>query len=385
MPHIVIAVTSPLTATLLLRGQLRYLQESNWQVTLLCGPGSGLEQFAEEQGVELVVVPMKREPSPLADLKAVKTIYSELQKLRPDVISYGTPKASLLCSIASYLSGIQRRIYVLRGLRAEGLKGAARLFALLLERLTSSLSTQVFCVSESLKQSAIDCWAVSGSKAQVIGRGGSNGVDTSHFQVTPETSQLAQQLKLSLHIPADAKVVGFVGRMVKDKGIRELMSAFDEISLTCDCYLLLVGRREQGDDLPVQCWEQIEKNPRICWLGERSDLSTIYPMMDVFVLPSYREGLPNVVLEASSMERPVVVSRVTGAKDAVADGETGTLFELGSHTDLVNCISRYLYDPELRTVHGKGGRQMVIKYFSNQAVWQAYEAAYKSSLENAIG
>ncbi len=116
-------------------------------------------------------------------------------------------------------------------------------------------------------------------------------------------------------------------------------------------------------------------------MGEQSDLPGIYQAMDVFVLPSYREGLPNVVLEASAMERPVVVSRVTGAQDAVEDGKTGTLFELGCQEQLVDSIISYLNSPAKSLSHGHAGRQMVLTHFSNQAVWQAYENAYRAAID----
>ncbi len=230
MPHIVIAVTSPITAILLLRGQLRYLQMAGWKVTLLCAPGGELEQFAQQQDVELIAIPMQRQPSPVADFIAIKAIYQVLRNVRPDVISYGTPKASLLCSIASRIAGIPVRIYVLRGLRAEGLKGPSKLMAILFERITFMFSTEVFCVSNSLMVSAIRSNAISSNKSRVIGKGGSNGVDTAKFQPSPLLGQVATQLKRELQIPDDAKVVGFVGRMVKDKGLQELLLAFEEIS-----------------------------------------------------------------------------------------------------------------------------------------------------------
>ncbi len=334
MPHIVIAVTSPITAILLLRGQLRFLQSAGWKVTLLCAPGKELEQFTQQQGVDLISIPMQRQPSPAADLIAIKAIYQALRKVRPDVISYGTPKASLLCSIASRMLGIPARIYVLRGLRAEGLRGPSKLMAILFERITSMLSTEVFCVSNSLMKSAIESNATSPKKTRVIGKGASNGVDTAKFQPSPLLSEVASQLRHDLQIPDDAKVIGFVGRMVKDKGLQELLLAFEEISSQGNYFLLLVGRREENDDLPSVFWDRINNHPRIRWIGEQSDLPGIYQAMDLFVLPSYREGLPNVVLEASAMERPVVVSRVTGARDAVDDGKTGTLLSWETRSSL---------------------------------------------------
>ncbi len=250
MPHIVIAVTSPLTATMLLKGQLSFLRQTGWEVTLLCSSGEDLERFAVEQGVSLITVAMQREPAPLADLRAVMAITRALKAARPDIISFGTPKAALLCSLAAFLAGIRVRIYLLRGLRAEGLSGLKRKFAILLERVTSSLSTEVYCVSSSLKETAIHTGAVHAKKARLIGQGGSNGIDVNKYKVSQETIERAHKLRQEWSIPCDAKVIGFVGRMVIDKGLRELIDAFECLPAELDCYLVLVGLRESSNDLP---------------------------------------------------------------------------------------------------------------------------------------
>lgn len=377
MPHIVYAVTAPETAVAFLQGQLKFMRDAGWQVSLVCTADERLESFSHS-GIHVESVPMVREPALNRDLISLLQMNRAIKRLRPDIISYGTPKAALLASIASRWQSIPLRVYMLRGLRAEGLSGRGRRLAIQLERLVSKLSSHVVCVSQSLLEAAVHCGAIESSKAEIVGRGGSNGVDCDRFAPGQESRQAGLKLKEASGIPKDALVIGFVGRMVIDKGVRELVDAFRELATERpDVYLMLVGSREKVNDLPEAYWAQIDAHPRIVWLGSTSQTQVAYSAMDIMVLPSYREGLPNVVLEAGAMEIPCVVAEVTGAADAIVNEVTGLYCEARSAPSLLGALKRYLSDKALRLKHGAAAREHIVEHYSNAVVWAGYERRYR--------
>ncbi len=381
MPFIVYAVTSPMTADFLLRGQLRYMVEAGWLVVLVCSPGSQLFEVAEREGIEIAEVPMRRQPAPLRDLVAVVRLYFLFRKLRPDLISYGTPKAALLCGIASWFARVPARIYLLRGLRCEGAAGLAGRVYLATERITSWCSTSILCVSPSLQRKAVELGAICKSKSLVLGYGSSNGVDCERFCPSSQLSEKSRKLRSELGIPETDIVIGFVGRVVRDKGIAELVSAFDLLSTQYPhARLLIVGPQESNNQIDQETVNQLETNPQIHWLPETRDTPTVYSALDIFVLPTHREGFPNVALEAAAMEKPVVASRATGAIDAIDPDVTGSAFDVGDVAGLAEAISRYLDDAQLREKHGKAGRKWVTENFSAALMWERLETFYRTKM-----
>jgi lipopolysaccharide/colanic/teichoic acid biosynthesis glycosyltransferase len=242
----------------------------------------------------------------------------------------------------------------------------------------------VVCVSTSLRARAIRLKLVGDNKAIVLGEG-SGGVDLGRFSPANRESSETQRLREKLGIAANALVIGFVGRLVRDKGIRELIEAFQRLKRKQpDLRLLLVGDFEQGDPVEPEIRRFIESSPAMIRPGFVQDTAPYYGLMDVLALPTYREGFPGVPLEAQASGVPVVTTTATGAVDSVVDGETGFLVPVGNSSSLADAIAKLLEDMQLRLRMGLAGRARTERDFSPTAIWNAQVNMYQELIrENA--
>lgn len=373
-PRILLAVTSAVSVPLL-RGQARFLRQAGFDVYVVSARGPELEQAAQE-GATSLAVPMKREISPLSDLVSLLRLCGVMWRVRPVLTNVGTPKAGLLAGLAARLTGVPCRIYTLRGLRAESAIGLKRKLLMFIERLACRCAQQVLCVSPSLRERAVGLGLVDREKTLVPGAGSSNGIDATHFAPTPERLARAAELRRSLGVPENALVIGFAGRLTRDKGVPELLQAFNSLRAgQPDLYLLLLGSLEEGDPLSPSAREAL-RGPNLLLAGEVADPADHLHAMDVVVLPTHREGFPNLVLEAHAAGKPVVTTRATGAVDSVLDGVNGLLVPVGEVHALAEAIARLLRDPSLRLRLGQAGRERVLRDFRPETIWQAQLETY---------
>jgi glycosyltransferase involved in cell wall biosynthesis len=376
----VIAVTSGVSQVLL-RGQLAYLRKQGFDVFLSVSPNHGVERFTEAEGAALLPVPMEREISPWADLKALAQIIRHLKSTRPDVVNAGTPKAGLLVTAAAWLCRVPCRVFTLRGLRSDALTGVKQRIVWTMEWLSCRLAHRVICISPSLKQRAVYLKLCPASKAIVIGGGSSNGVNTEQFKPTPERHEQAKQWRNRLELGPDVPTIGFVGRVTRDKGVGDLLDAWQTLRQEFPgVRLLIVGPNEIGDGMKPEHAAMLRDEPDIVLTGHIDDPVPLYLLMDVLALPSYREGFGNVLLEAAAMERPTVATRVPGCMDAVADGVTGTLVDAKQWEPLAEALKRYLLDPDLRRQHGRAGRARAVSEFSQERIWSGQIQLYREML-----
>jgi glycosyltransferase involved in cell wall biosynthesis len=379
-PRLVVAITDSVSTTLL-RGQLQHATQAGFDVWLLSAAGPALERFAADEGVAVEAVSWQRGLAPLGDLRGCFQAYRLFRRIRPTIVNASTPKAGLLATLAAFLAHVPIRIFTLRGLRSTTLKGVARFAVGFSEWLTCRLATDVICISEGIRAAAVARGIVPAAKARVLAHGSSNGIDLDRFTATPEKVATAAELRQSLGIPKPSPVIGFVGRLVRDKGVAELVAAYaslrDEFP---NLHLVLVGPAEEANALPAAARQQIESLPNVHTTGSVADPSVAYLAMDVLALPTHREGFGNVLLEAGAMGIPVVASGVEGCLDAVADGESGTLVPVGNVPRLAAALAAYLRDPALRRRHGDAGRTRVAECFRREQVWQAQIEHYQSLL-----
>jgi glycosyltransferase involved in cell wall biosynthesis len=375
-------VTHGLTVRHLLAGQMAWLRARGLDVAVACAPGPELDEAVEREGVRAFRVPMAREIAPVADLVSVARLARVIRRWRPHVVNAGTPKAGLLGMLAARLADVPVRIYTLRGLRLETTAGSRRFILTAAERMTSACAHEVIAVSRSLASRYVACGLASAAKVRVLGYGASNGIDPARLAVPPRAVTIA--LRERLAIPVDAPVIGFAGRFTRDKGIVELVDAFERVRARIpQARLLLVGDFEQGDPVPDATTRAIRGNPAIVLSGFVGDTAPYYHAMDVLAFPSHREGFPNVPLEAAAAGVPVVGFRATGTVDAVVAGETGTLVDVGDVAGLADGILRYLLDPELRRNHGAAGKERVEREFLSERIWQALLEDYDRLLAAA--
>jgi glycosyltransferase involved in cell wall biosynthesis len=367
-------VTVPQSAATLLRGQLGWFRQRGWDVHVATSPGELLDLVAGREQVRTHVLPMEREISPRRDAAALVEWIRLIRRLRPDVVNVGTPKAGLLGSAAAWLTRVPVRVYVMRGLRLEGAtSGRSRALLWAAERLSVLLATHVVCVSHSLLEEARAARVVTRRDAPVvIGSGSSNGVSSARWDEGLAAVD-RDQVRSGWGVAPRELLVGFVGRLALDKGVPELLSAFERLA-DPSVRLLLVGPLEDE-----------ELGPALDGLGDRVvrldwtlDLNSVYAAIDVLCLPTRREGFPNVVLEAALAEVPAVTTTATGARDSVVPGVTGWLYPVGDVEALATALRSCADDVVAVRRAGRAARARALRDFRPEDIWSGLEAIYRS-------
>jgi glycosyltransferase involved in cell wall biosynthesis len=364
-------------------GQIGYMLGRGFQVEAISSPGEYLERFAAREGVVVHAIPMTRRITPCRDLVSLVRLWGKLRQLKPDIVHAHTPKAGLLGTLAAWLARISLRVYHVHGCPFTAARGLRRRLLRWMERLACWCATEVWAVSDSLSMMLISEKLCPERKIRVIAKGTINGIDASRrfapHRFPPNTRLL---LRSSLGIPKSAIVVGYVGRLVRDKGLTELVEAWRLLREQFpDLHLLVVGPFELQDPLAADIEATLREDPRIHLTGMVTDTAFAYSTMDLCILPSYREGFGLVALEAAAMELPVVATNIPGCIDAVQNGVTGTLVPPRNYQALTQAILAYLSDPHLRQRHGSAGRQRVLRDFQREHVWEATWREYTRLLE----
>lgn len=287
--------------------------------------------------------------------------------------------------IAAWLARVPVRVYHLRGLPFVTATGLKRGVLRTTERISCRLAHRVLAVSRSMRAIAIEEGFCQGEKIKVLLGGSGNGVDaTGRFAPLPPEARLESRARMG--IPADALVIGFVGRLVRDKGMVELASAWRHLrEVFPGLHLLLAGSLDREDAAPEEVVAVLRSDPRVHFTGHSRDMPRLYAAMDVVALPTYREGFPNVALEAAAMALPIVLTQVPGCIDAVQGGVTGTFVPPRESRALEVALRRYLDEPALRARHGEAGRRRALAEFRREAIWDAIASEYRALLQQRRG
>jgi glycosyltransferase involved in cell wall biosynthesis len=366
-----------------LTGQVGYLKARGFEVFAISSPGEFLLRFAERERVEVHAVEMPRRITPLRDVIAVARIWRLLRRLHPHIVHAHTPKGGLLGMLSAWLARVPVRIYHMRGLPFVTATGWRRRLLMWSEKISCACADRVLCVSPSVRQLAVESSLCRPDKIAVLGHGSGNGVDAvERFNDLRISPMLREETRWRCRIPSDALVLGFVGRIVRSKGVVELVEAWRELRKEFpNLHLLLAGPYETQDPIPVETDRILCDDPRIHCLGEQWNTPPLYAVMDVLALPTYREGFPNVLLEAAAMRVPVVATKVAGCIDAVQDGVTGLLVPPYDAVRLAAAVKTYLQDERLRRLHGGAARVRVLQDYSPVAIWKAVGEEYCEILE----
>lgn len=361
-----------------LTGQVGYMKERGFDIHCLSSPGEFLARFGDRESVCVHPVDMPRRITPLRDVVALARIWTVLRRIRPHIVHAHTPKGGVLGMVSAWLARVPVRIYHMRGLPFTTATGWRRRLLMWSERISCGLAHRVLCVSSSVRQLAVDSRLCRPEKIVVLARGSGNGVDAAQrFNDSNISPSLREETLRRFNIPPDALVLGFIGRIVRDKGIIELAGAWKELRQDFpDLHLVLVGLHEMQDPIPAEIDRTLQNDPRVHFLGEQRNTPPLYAIMDVLALPTYREGFPNVLLEAAGMKVPIVATQVPGCTDAVQDGVTGMLVPPCDAARLAGAIQTYLKDPELRRAHGSAARDWVLRDFRPEGIWQAVYQEY---------
>jgi len=362
--------TVGLSLDIFCRDLLRELS-ATYEVVVISSPDSHLEAAGAREGVRTIGIGMERGMAPLADLVALVRLTRVLRRERPLMIHTITPKAGLLGMMAAKLSGVPLRVHTFTGLLFPTATGLRRRILWLTDRITCACATHVIPEGEGVKTDLIGS-GVTKKPLRVLGHGNIRGVDTDFFSPDDEIRGKALGLRARLGIPPAAKTAVFIGRFVADKGLRELIDAFFLLDRS-DFHLLLVGDAEQSKNTVA-----IPKHPRIHLSGGWTD--DVRPWLsaaDFHVLPSYREGFPNTVLEAGAMAIPSIVTDVNGSREIISDGLNGFVVAPRSAEALRTAMAKLLDTPGLACTMGCEARANVERNFRRDYVSSCLQEFYR--------
>lgn len=374
----VVQVTTVPQSLGFLRGHVAFLKARGFEIHAVSSPGELLEDFGARHGVATHAVPMARRVTPVRDLISLWRLGRVLWRVRPHIVHGHTPKGGLLAMVSAWQCRVPVRVYHMHGLPMLTARGLRRCLLWWSERLSCKLAHRVLTVSRSVREIAVAEGLCEPEKLDVLCDGSIGGVDAEGRFNPGRLPASRGSLRQALGIPDTAVVAGFVGRIVRDKGLVELTQAWQKLRADLpDLRLLIVGPFEPQDPLPAACEAALRGDPRIHLAGTARDVVPYYAAMDLLVLPSYREGFPGVVLEAGAMGLPVIASAVPGCVDAVQDGQTGTLVPVQDSGSLAEAIRRYAADEKLRRRHGEAGRRRALDRFRPQVFWEALYQEYR--------
>lgn len=367
-----------------IKGQGAYLKKNGCDVTFVSSPGKEIANLAQLEGANLIELPVEREISLWKDLISLIKIIRLIKKEKPDIINAGNPKTGFLYSIAHIFCPKIPVIFTLRGLRSDTLSGLKRKIVYLTEKMTCSLVNKVIVISPSLKDHAVEIGIAREEKCVVFGKGSSNGLDIQKYNLTIENKQKGIRIREKFNIKKSDILIGFVGRITKDKGIYELFEAYKIVSSrNKNVKLLLVGPIEFDDLVTEQFVNQLKSFEGVIMVGQTDDTISYYAAIDFLVLFSYREGFGNVVLEAAAMMRPAIVADIPGLRDTTEHLVSGIVVKPKDKFALTEAMDFYVNNREVLSRNGEQARGRVEKYFKNEMIWEGQLQLYKSMVKKS--
>ncbi|MAB58280.1 MAG: glycosyltransferase family 1 protein [Aequorivita sp.] len=378
--------TIPISLEKLLEGQLGYMN-NYFEVIAVSAEPEKLRNFAKKEGIRFFSVDLTRKITPLKDIVAVFKLYKFFKQEEPDIIHTHTPKAGIVGMTAAWLAGVPNRLHTVAGLPLMEATGKKRSLLDFVEKLTYRFATKVNPNSKGLYDFIVAEKLAKPEKLKIIGQASSNGIDTQYFDPTLFASTRTT-LRQDLNIPQDSFVFIFVGRLVGDKGINELVAAFERLEIgdlrreMLDVRLLLVGPLEtELDPLKADTLQAIENNPIIISVGYQQDVRPYFAAADALAFPSYREGFPNVVMQAGAMELPSIVTDINGCNEIIIPNVNGLIIPPKNTEALAEAMQVLLNDPNLYQHLKRNARIQITSRFERQQVWDALLEEYQSLLK----
>ena len=383
MKKLIRITTVPISLEKLLENQARFFK-THYAVTLVSAQKDELEALAKDQGVAFFPLQITRKITPLQDLRCLLQLVRFLQKEKPHIVHSHTPKAGIIGMLAAFIARVPVRMHTVAGLPLMEAKGMKKRILYAVERLTYRCATHVYPNSKGLMDFIQKKHLAEKTPLQIIGKGSSNGIDTGHFNADSISDQELIKCQKKWTIAQDDFVFLFIGRLVGDKGINELVAAFEQLSSKLPkAKLLLVGPQETTlDPLAKSTMNAIDQNPRIISTGYQQDVRPFLKSAQVFVFPSYREGFPNVVLQAGAMGVPCIVSDINGCNEIIEDEVNGFLVPPKQIQPLVEKMQFLYKDAEKRTIFIERTQTLIATNFERAQYWELLLAEYKLREEN---
>lgn len=364
--------TIPMSLDVLLQGQLRMLAE-HYEVVGVSSPGADLEKVEKREGIRTLAVPMERKIAPFKDLVSLIRLIRLFHREKPWMVHSITPKAGLLAMMAAWICRVPVRVHLFTGLVFPTTTGLKQKILMATDKLTCACATRVIPEGKGVKRD-LEQFNITSKPLEIIGNGNINGIDLDYFARTAEVEEKAQAYRKK-----DTTTFCFVGRMVRDKGINELVAAFEKLYQTHpDTRLLLVGPFEDAlDPVLPETKRVIEQHAAIEWMGWQKDIRPFLAASDVFVFPSYREGFPNVVIQAGAMELPCLVTDINGCNEIIEEGVNGCIIPSQDQQALYEAMEKLL-DTELRETLRQQARPQIANRYERKALWKELLQFYRS-------
>lgn len=374
-PKLVRLSTVPVSLNILLKGQLKFLNQY-FDVVAVSGAGKDLENVEVREGVRAHPIEIKRNISLLNDMISLFRLFLFFKREKPQIVHSITPKAGLLSMLAAKFAGVPIRIHTFTGLIFPSKKGGMQRLLIYMDRLLCMCATHIYPEGRGVKEDLIK-YKITRKPLKVIANGNVNGIDTNYFSPQQISDEDKQNLKNDLGIKENDFVFIFVGRLVGDKGINELVEAFKKMQQP-NVKLLLVGPEERElDPLLPKTIEEIEINRNILAVGYQKDVRPYFAIADALVFPSYREGFPNVVMQAGAMGLPSIVSDINGCNEIIINNKNGIIIPSKDIELLHKKMTQLLNDKELYNKLKSNSRMMIENRYQQQLVWKAILKEYK--------
>lgn len=379
-PKLIRITTVPISHNVLLKGQHHFMAENNLEVIAVSSGGKELDEVAEREQIRTIAIDMTRTISPWKDLKSLWKFYRFCKKEKPQIVHSHTPKAGIVGMLGAKLAGVPVRMHTVAGLPLMEATGFKRKILNFVEKLTYRSATNVYPNSKGLYDFILQKKLATSKKLKVIAEGSSNGINTSYFSKEQLLNDDLTALKQRLNIQELDFVFIFVGRLVGDKGINELITAFKQLKIT-NVKLLLVGPLESElDPLLSETLQEIEQNPLIISIGFQKDVRPYFAISNCLVFPSYREGFPNVVMQAGAMELPSIVSNINGCNEIIKEAQNGLIIPPKNSIALHQAMRKIQEDKALYQTLQNNSRKMIVERYEQEKIWKAILEEYEQLL-----
>lgn len=375
--------TVPVSLKNLIVGQLPYMKAHGFQPVMISADGPERELVIQEQESPHIILNLTRKITLFQDLKALWQFYKLCRQYKPEIIHSHTPKAGIIAMLGGMLAGVPIRLHTVAGMYLLEAKGFRRFILELVEVLTYACATKIYPNSKALAEIITRDLYNNPEKLKVIGNGSSNGINTSFFSREALPAGEVQGVKERLGVSDKDFLFVFVGRLVKDKGMEELISAFKKLNQQHPhCKLLLVGPLEQDlDPISEECLQEIEHNPAILTVGYQNDVRPYLAISHALAFPSYREGFPNVPMQAACFDLPCIVTDINGCNEIIVEGENGLIIPPKSTEELYDAMEKVLTDENLYVHLSANARKMVVERYEQRHIWRLLLQEYHEHLK----
>ena len=373
----------PGALSVILKGQLNYINSNpDFELIGVSIPGDELNKLSDQEGIRVKGITMERGISPFRDIFSIINLYIFLLKEKPLIIHSHTPKAGLVSMIAGFLARVPIRIHTFTGLIFPAKKGFLQKILIFFDKVICYCATNIYPEGAGVRNDLIK-YGITNKNLKVLANGNINGIDTKYFSLEHFNKEIITKLRFDSNFTSEEIIFLFVGRIVKDKGVNELVNAFLKINNKYTHSILLIVGGFEDDINPVTdaTKQEILNNNKITYAGFQIDVRPFFAMADVFILPSYREGFPNVVLQAGAMELPSIVTNINGSNEIIQNGLNGLIIESQYDKELYDAMERFILDMNLRIDHKQKIRETIIQKYEQKDVWNATINEYHTIID----